>query len=167
MRQPPSRSKRYRFPGELLSHAVWRYYRFRLRYRGVEELPAERGIAVSYETIRRRCREFGPTFADSVRRRRARPGDKWTRHRSILDEVHRKFNGRRRRLWRAVSQDGVVLGLLVQARRNQEAAEAFLRRLVDEQGDQPRVVITDKLASSPAAVRRVLPGVEHRRPNEI
>ena len=93
-----------------------------------------------------------------MRRRRPRPGDKWH-----LDEVQLKINGRRHWLWRAVDQDGVVLDILVQPRRNQEAAEAFLRRLVDGHGYQPRVVITDKLASYPPAVRRVLPGAEHRR----
>jgi putative transposase len=158
MHQPSSLYKRYRFPGEIISHAVWLYYRFLLSYRDVEELLAERGIAVSYETIRRWCRTFGQTFADGVRRRRARPGDKWH-----LDEVHLKINGRKHWLWRAVDQEGVVLDILVQPRRNQEAAEAFLRRLVEGQGYQPRVVITDKLASSPLALLGVLPGVEHRR----
>jgi hypothetical protein len=84
-------------PGELSSHAVWRYYRFRLSYRDVEELLAARGIAVRYETIRRWCPKFGPTFADGVRRRRARPGDKWH-----LDEVQVKSNGRKPWRWRAV-----------------------------------------------------------------
>jgi putative transposase len=76
VQQPSPRYKRHRFPGELISHAVWRYYRFLLSYRDVEELLAERGITVSYETIRRWCRKFGQTFADAVRRRRPRPGDK-------------------------------------------------------------------------------------------
>jgi len=158
MRQPSLLYKRHRFPGEIISHAVWLYYRFLLSYRDIEELLAERGIAVSYETIRRWCRKFGPTFADGVRRRRPRPGDKWH-----LDEMQLKINGRKHWLWRAVDQNGVVLDILVQPRRNQEAAEAFLRRLVDGNGYRPRVVITDKLASSPPALRRVLPGVEHRR----
>jgi putative transposase len=124
----------------------------------VEELLAERGIAVSYETIRRWCRKFGPTFAAGLRRRRPRPGDNWH-----LDEVQLKINGSRHWLWRAVDQDGVVLDILVQRRRNQEAAETFLRRVVGGCGYRPRVVLTDKLASYPPAVRRVLPGVEHRR----
>ena len=144
--------------GEIISHAVWLYYRFLLSYRDVEELLAERGIAVSYETVRRWCRKFGPAFADGVRRRRPRPGDKWH-----CDEVQLKISGRKHWLWRAVDQAGIVLDLLVQERRNQEAAEAFLRRLVEGQGYRPRVVITDKLASYPPGVRRVLPGVEHRR----
>ncbi len=158
MSQPSSLYKRHRFPGEVISHAVWLYYRFLLSYRDVEELLAERGIAVSYETVRRWCRKFGQMFADGVRRRRPRPGDKWH-----LDEVQLKINGRKHWLWRAVDQEGVVLDILVQSRRNQEAAETFLRRVVDGCGYAPRVVITDKLASYSPAVRRVLPGVEHRR----
>ena len=158
MHQPSSLYKRHRFPGEIISHAVWLYDRFLLSYRDVEELLAERGIAVSYETIRRWCRNFGPTFADGGRRRRPRPGDKWH-----IDEMQLKINGRKHWLWRAVDQDGVVLDILVQGRRNQEAAEAFLRRVIDGTRCQPRVVITDKLASYPPALRRVLPGVAHRR----
>ena len=158
MAQPVSLYKRHRFPGEIISHAVWLYYRFLLSYRDGEELLVERGIVVSYETIRRWCRRFGQTFADEVRRRRPRPGDKWH-----LDEVQLKINGHKHWLWRAVDQEGVVLDILVQARRNQEAAETFLRRVVDGCGYQPRVVITDKLASYPPAVRRVLPQAEHRR----
>src|ERR687885_1916529 len=100
MRQPSSMYKRHRFPGELISHAVWLYYRFLLSYRDVEELLAERGIAVSYETIRRGCRRFGQTFADGVRRRRPRPGDKWH-----LDAVQRKSKGRKPWLWRGGEQE--------------------------------------------------------------
>jgi putative transposase len=151
-------SKRHRFPGEISSHAVWRSFRFLLSYRDVEELLAERGIAVSDETIRRWCRKFGQAFAEGRRRRRPRPGDKWH-----VDEVQLKSNGRKHWLWRAVDQDGIVLDLLVQPRRHQEAAAAFLRRVVEGNGSQPRVVITDTLARSPPALRRVLPGVEHRR----
>ncbi|HEV2122357.1 MAG TPA: IS6 family transposase [Chloroflexota bacterium] len=158
MRQPSSLYRRHRFPGELISHAVWLYYRFLLSYRDVEELLAERGVTVSYETIRRWCRKFGQTYEDELRRRRARPGDKWH-----IDEVQLKINGRKHWLWCAVDQEGVVLDILVQQRRNQEAAEIFLCRLVKGCGYAPRVVITDKLASYPGAVRRVLSGTEHRR----
>src|SRR5262249_55868423 len=119
---------------------------------------AERGVAVSSETVRRWCRTFGPAFADGVRRRRPRPGDEWH-----LDEVQPQINGKKPWRWRAVDQDGVVLGILVQARRNREAAEACLRRVVDGCGDRPGGVVTDKRARSPPAVRRVLPGAEHRR----
>jgi putative transposase len=158
VRQIGSLYKRHRFPGAIISHAVWLYYRFLLSYRDVEELLAERGLAVSYETVRRWCVKFGPPFADGVRRRRPRPGDKWH-----LAEVQLKINGRKHWLWRAVDQDGVVLDILVQARRNQAAAETFLRRLVEGSGYEPRVVITDKLASYPPALRQVLPRTEHRR----
>jgi transposase-like protein len=129
-----------------------------LSHRDVEELLAERGIAVSYETVRRWCLKFGAAYADGVRRRRPRPGDKWH-----LDEVQLKINGTRHWLWRAVDQEGVVLDILVQRRRNQEVAEAFLRRVLNGQGYEPRVVITDTLASYPPAVRRVLPRAQHRR----
>ena len=158
MQQPSSLSKRHRFPGELISHAVWRYCRCLLSSRDVEELLAERGSAGSDETIRRWCRKVGQAFADGLRRRRPRPGDKWH-----LDEVHLKINGRKHWLWRAVDQEGIVLDSLVQKRRHQEAAAAFVRRLVEGQGYRPRVVLTDTLASSPPALKRVLPGVEHRR----
>jgi putative transposase len=148
--RPSPLYKRHRFPVELISHAVWLSYRFLLSYRDVEELLAERGGAVSYETIRRWCTKFGQDFADGLRRRRPCPGDKWH-----CDEVQLKINGREHWLWRAVDQEGVVLDILVQPRRNQEAAEAFLRRVVQGQGYQPRVVITDRLASYPPALRHV------------
>ena len=112
MHQPSSFYKRRRFSGEIISHAVWLYFRFLLSYRAVEELLAERGIAVSYETIRRWCRKFGQTFAGGLRRRRARPpGDTWH-----LDEVQLKINGRTHWRWRAVDQDGIVRDILVQQR---------------------------------------------------
>jgi len=125
----PARDPLYRgerFPAEIISHAVWLYYRFHLSHRDVEELLAERGVQVSYEAIRLWCRKFGPAFAAALRRRRARPGDKWH-----LDEVQLKSNGRRHWLWRAVDQDGLVLDILVQARRDQHAADRFLRRVLE------------------------------------
>jgi putative transposase len=158
--QPSSLSKCYRFAGEIIRLAVWLSYRFLLSSRDVEELRAERGITVSHATARRWCQEFGQAFADGLRRRRPRPGDTWHG-----DEVQPKTNGRKHWLWRAVDQDGIVLGIFVQERRTQEAAEAFLRRVVGGCGYRPRVVITDELASYPPAVRRVLLGVEYRRHN--
>ena len=150
--------KRHRFPAEIISHCVWLHHRFGLSLRDVEELLAGRGVTLTYETVRLWCRKFGPAFAAGRRQRRPRPGDRWH-----LDEVPLTINGQKHWLWRAVDQDGVVLDILVQPRRNREAAEAFLRRVVDGCGYQPRVVITDKLASYPPAIRRVLPGAEHRR----
>lgn len=148
---------RHRFPPEIIAHAVWLYFRFCLSHRDVEELLAERGVRVSYEAIRRWCLKFGPTYAQRLRRRRPRPGDKWH-----VDEVALRINGQRHWLWRAVDQDGMVLDILVQRRRDQHAAEAFLQRIL-RVADAPRVLVTDKLASYPPAVRRVLPMVDHRR----
>jgi putative transposase len=125
----------------------------------VQDLLAERGLIVGHETIRQWRTRFGATFAADLRRRRARAGDKWH-----LDEVALKIRGKRHWLWRSVDQHGVVLDILVQERRDQAAAERFLHGLLDgEGGAEPRVVITDKLASYPPAIKRVLPTAEHRR----
>src|SRR6266508_5788014 len=149
----------YRFPPEIIAHAVWLYFRFHLSFRDVQDLLAARGVVVSHETIRQWCTKFGATFAAGLRRRRGRAGDKWH-----LDEVALKIRGKRHWLWRAVDQHGVVLDILVQDRRDQAAAERFLHRVLDgEGGAVPRVVITDKLASYPPAIKRVLPTAEHRR----
>jgi putative transposase len=159
--EPADRSpyRGYRFPPEIIAHAVWLYFRFHLSFRDVQDLLAERGIVVSHESIRQWCTKFGATFAAGLRRRRVRAGDKWH-----LDEVALKIRGRHHWLWRAVDQHGVILDILVQERRDQVAAERFLRRVLDgEAGVEPRVVITDKLASYPPAIRRALPNSEHRR----
>ena len=148
----------YRFPPETIAHAVWLYFRFALSYRAVEELLAERGVIVPDETVRQWGRKFGQAYANELRRRRPRPGDKWH-----LDAVFMQINGRQHSLWRAVDQDGNVLDILVQARRDKHAATKFLRKLLKGLTYVPRVVITDKLASYGAAKREVLPSVEHRR----
>jgi len=131
---------------------------FSLSLRDVEELLAERGVTVTYETIRAWCSKFGPGYAAGLRRRRARTSDKWH-----LDEVLLKIKGKRHWLWRAVDKHGVVLDILVQQRRDQHAAETFLRGVLAAVGSEPPVVITDKLASYPPALRCVLPNTEHRR----
>src|ERR687894_2089632 len=138
--------KHHRFPGEIISHAVWLYYRFSLSHRDVEELLFVRGVSVSYEAIRKWCRKFGQQYANELKRRRPRPGDKWH-----LDEVFLRINGKTQYLWRAVDQDGNVLDILVQSRRNQQAAEKFFRKLLKEYEYVPRVIITDKLPSYGAA----------------
>jgi len=150
--------KHHRFPPEIIGHAVWLYFRFALSYRDVEELLAERGVILTYETVRQWCRKFGQTYANELRRRRPRPGDKWH-----LDEVFVRINGVTHYLWRAVDQDGTVLDILVQSRRDQCAATRFFRKLLTQARYVPRVVITDKLARYGAAMRVLLPGVEHRR----
>jgi hypothetical protein len=115
---PTDRYKNHRFPAEIISHGIWLYYRFCLSYRDVEELLFARGVMVSYEAIRKWCRKFGQAYANQLRRRRARPGDKWH-----LDEVFLTIRGVRHYLWRAVDQDGNVLDILVQRRRDKTAAK--------------------------------------------
>jgi len=150
--------KGFRFPPEIISHAVWLYFRFSLSFRDVEELLAQRGIVVSYETVRQWCLKFGQTYANELRRRRPRCGDKWH-----LDEVVLTIRGKKHFLWRAVDQDGNVLDILVQSRRNKKAARRFFRKLLKGLQYVPRVIITDKLKSYGAAKREILPGVEHRQ----
>src|SRR6478736_4123403 len=117
--------KGHRYPVEIINHCVWLYFRFPLSFREVEELMLTRGVVVSYETIRRWCAKFGQAYANQLRRRRPRPGDKWH-----FDEVFVGINGRLRYLWRAVDQHGNVLDVLVQSRRNAVAAKKFFRRLL-------------------------------------
>src|SRR6266496_5201428 len=148
----------YRFPCEIISHAVWLYFRFPLGLRMVEELLAARGIIVSHETVRQWARKFGQQFANRIGRRLPRIGDKWH-----LDEVVLKIAGVQQWLWRAVDQTGIVLDVLVQRRRNKQAAKRLLRKLLKKQMRPPRVMITDKLASYGAAKREVMPGIEHRQ----
>ena len=148
----------YRFPPEVISHTIWLYFRFPLSLRMVEEMLAARGILVSHETVRQWARKFGQAFANQIRRRLPRPGDTWH-----LDEVVITIAGEKHWLWRAVDQDGIVLDVLVQGRRNKRAAKRLLRKLLKRQGRAPRVLITDKLASYPAAKKELMPGVEHRR----
>ncbi|MEV7738874.1 IS6 family transposase [Streptomyces sp. NPDC088921] len=150
--------KGHRYPVEVISHCVWLYFRFPLSFREVEELMLERGVTVSYETVRRWCGKFGQQYANALRRRQPRPGDKWH-----LDEVFVKINGQQKYLWRAVDQDGNVLDILVQNHRDKAAARRFLRRLLEKTGAVPRVVVTDKLRSYGAALREVMPCVEHRQ----
>jgi putative transposase len=125
MKKPPDPHHRHRFPANLISHVVWLYHVFSLSFRDVELLLAERGVIVSYESVRRWCLKFGSAFADNLRRRRPRPGDKWH-----LDEVFIRVQGELRYLWRAVDQNGVVLDILVQSRRDGAAAKGFLKRLL-------------------------------------
>jgi len=149
-------SHRRRFPAEIISHCVWLYFRFCLSYRDVEEIMAERGVAVTYETIRDWSQKFGGTYAKRLRSRATRPGDRWH-----LDEVYLSINGKLQYLWRAVDQDGEVLDILVQPRRNKQAAKKFFRKLLKGLQYIPRVIITDKLGSYAAAKAEILPNVAH------
>ncbi len=148
----------YRFPAEIISHAVWLYFRFPLSLRMVDELLAARGIIVSHETVRQWALKFGQVFANQTRRRLPAAGDKWH-----MDEVVLTIAGVKHWLWRAVDQNGVVLDILVQSRRDTRAAKRLLCKLLKRQCRPPRVMITDKLASYGVAKCQVMPSVEHRK----
>ncbi len=137
---------------------VWLYFRFSLSFRDIEELMASRGIVVTYETIRQWTLRFGQQYAAELRRRQPRRGDKWH-----LDEVVLTIKGKHHYLWRAVDQDGHVLDVLVQSRRDRQAAKRFFRKLLKGLRYVPRVLITDKLKSYAAAKAQIMPGVEHRQ----
>jgi transposase-like protein len=137
---------RRQFPPAVIRHAVWLYMRFTLSYRDVEDLFAERGLDISYETVRRRVLKFGPLFARELRRRRPRPTSRWH-----LDEMAVTIAGRQFWLWRAVDDEGEVLDLLVQRRRDKAAVVTLMRKLLKKQGFAPDVLVTDKLRSYGAA----------------
>jgi putative transposase len=147
---------RHRFAAEIISHCVWLYFRFSLSFRDNEEMLAMRGVTLSYETVREWCLKFGQTDANGLRHKSPRPGDQWH-----LDEVFLKINGRLHYLWRAVDQDGDVLDVLVQNRRDKKAAKKFFRKLLTGLRYVPRVIITDKLRSYSAAKAEVMPSVKH------
>jgi putative transposase len=153
----PVSYKRHRFPSQIIAHAVWLYFRFPLSLRLVEEMLLERGIVVSYETIRRWGKKFGPEYARRLRRKPPRPTDIWH-----LDEGVISIASKKHWLWRAVDEDGYVLDEIVQSRRNTKAAKRLLTRLMKKQGAAPKRIITDKLSSYGAARRQVMPRVEHR-----
>src|SRR5580692_10133806 len=152
MKPPPDPHYRHRFPAEIISYAVWLYYVFSLSLRDAKLLLAERGVVVSYETVRRWCKKFGAGFADRLRRHRPRPGDKWH-----LDEVFTRLQGVQHYLWRAVDQDGVVLDILIQPRRDSNVAKRFFKRLLKGLEYVPRVIVTDKFRSCGVAQRHLLP----------
>ncbi len=155
---PPTVSyKNHRFPPQVIAHAVWLYFRFPLSLRLVEEMLLERGIIVSYETIRRWGRKFGPAYTKQLRRKTPSRNDVWH-----LDEVVISIGGHKHWLWRALDQDGYVLDEIVQIRRDTKAAKRLLIRLLRKQGHKPKRIITDKLHSYGAAKREVMPSVEHR-----
>ena len=141
---------RHRFPPLIIQHSIWLYFKFPLSYRDVEDLLAERGVDVSYETVRRWALKFGSAYARKLRAFRPRPSGQWH-----LDEVFVSINGKRSNLWRAVDGEGEVLEILVQSRRNKRAALKLMRKLLKKQGFVPDAVVTDKLPSYGAALREL------------
>ena len=138
------------FPPDIVQHAVWLYCRYSLSLRDVEELLAERGIEVSYETIRRWVARFGPQIAWRLRQSRPSAHPQWH-----LDEMFTSFGGKRMYLWRAIDQDGEILDVLVQAKRDTKAALKLMRRLLKRQGFAPRTMVTDKWRAYAAAIREL------------
>ena len=155
MKTRPNSYNGYRCPAEIISHTVWLYHRFTLSFRDIEDLLAERGIIVTYETIRQWCQKFGLNYAKKLRNKQGKAGDTW-----YADEVFLTINGQRQYLWRAVDQDGDVVDILVQSRRNKKAAVRFFRKMLKTHGT-PRKIVTDKLRSYGAARKEVMPSVMH------
>ena len=148
----------YRFPPEIIQHAIWLYIRFTLSFRDVEDLLAERGIMVSYETVRRWVNHFGPKIAADLRKRRPKPHTIWH-----LDEVYLKIDGRMVYLWRAVDAEGEVLDVLVQTRRNKRATLKLMRKLLKKYGFVPDKLVTDELRSYAAAASHLGIAKRHER----
>jgi putative transposase len=146
----------YRFPPEIIARAVWLYHRFTLIFRDVEDLLAERNVTVSYETIRQWCLTFGPDYARRIKKSQGPRGDRW-----FLDEVVISIQGKRRYLWRAVDQDGDLIEILVQKRKDTKAAKRFFRKVLRSQAHVPIEITTDKLRSYAAAKREVMASVPH------
>ena len=148
--------KRHRFPPEIIQHTVWLYHRFNLSHRDIEDMLAKRGIAVSYEAIRLWCNKFGSKYAQRLRRKHQGFGDTF-----FIDEVFVKIQGKQHYLWRAVDQDGEVVDVFLQKRRNGKAAKRFFRRLLRNHQGEPRKIVTDKLGSYGVAHRELIPESIH------
>ena len=148
--------KRHRFPVEIIQYAVWLYYRFNLSHRDIEDLMSERGIEVSYESIRLWCNKFGPQYVKRLKRRHLGFGDTF-----YIDEVFVKIQGKQQYLWRAVDQDGEVVDVYLQTRRDGAAAKRFFKRLLKNHHDEPRKIVTDNLRSYGVAHRELIPDTIH------
>ena len=148
--------KRHRFPPDIISYAVWLYYRYNLSHRDIEDLLAERGIIVTRESIRLWCIKFGALYTRRLKRKHRGYGDTF-----YIDEVFIKINGKQNYLWRAVDQDGEVVDVYLQAKRDGAAAKRFFRRLIRNNGGEPRKIVTDKLRSYGVAHRELIPDTIH------
>ncbi len=148
--------KRYRFPSEIIQYMVWLYYRFNLSHRDIEDLLAERGINVTYEAIRLWCNRFGLIYSARLKRKHWGYGDTF-----FFDEVFVRIDGKQHYLWRAVDQDGEVVDVFLQKRRDGAAAKRFFRRLLKAHGSDPRKIVTDKLRSYGVAHRELIPNTVH------
>ncbi len=143
--------KRYRFPPEVIQYAVWLYFRLNLSHRDIEDLLAQRGIVVTHESIRLWCNKFGSKYAARLRRKHQGYGDTF-----FIDEVFIKIDGKQRYLWRAVDQDGGVVDVFLQNRRDAKAAKRFFKRMLKKHKGEPRKIVTDKLRSYGVAHRELI-----------
>ena len=148
--------KRHRFPPEIIGYAVWLYYRFNLSHRDIKDLLAERGVTISYESIRLWCIKFGRKYSERLKRKHRGFGDTF-----YIDEVFVKISGKQHYLWRAVDQDGEIVDVFLQARRDGAAAKRFFKRLLRSHGGEPRKIVTDKLRSYGVAHRELIPETIH------
>ena len=148
--------KRHRFPPDIISYAVWLYYRFNLSHRDIEDLLAERGVTVSREAIRLWCIKFGAIYTRRLKRNHRGYGDTF-----YIDEVFVEINGKQYYLWRAVDQDGEVVDVYLQEKRDGAAAKRFFKRLLRSHGSEPRKIVTDKMRSYGVAHRELVPDVIH------
>ena len=148
--------KRHRFPPDIISYAVWLYFRFNLSHRDIEDLLAQRGIIVSYKSIQLWCIKFGRIYARRLKRRHKGYGDTF-----YIDEVFVKINGKQQYLWRAVDQDGEIVDVFLQSRRDEAAAKRFFKRLLRRHSGEPREIVTDKLRSYGVAHRDLIPETIH------
>ncbi len=148
--------KQYQYPVEIIQYSVWLYYRFNLSQRDIEDLLAERGIFVSYESIRLWCNKFGPKYANRLKRKHQGYGDTF-----FIDEVFVKIGGKQHYLWRAVDQDGEVIDMFLQKRRDGAAAKRFFKRILEKHRREPRKITTDKLKSYGVAHRKLIPNTIH------
>ncbi len=148
--------KHHRFPPEIIQFAVWLYHRFSLSHRDIEDLLAERGITVSYESIRLWCNKFGAKYARRLKKKHQGYGDIF-----FIDEVFVKIDGKQHYLWRAVDQDGEIVDVFIQRRRDSKAAKHFFSRLLKTHRNEPRKIVTDKLRSYGVAHRELMPDAIH------
>ncbi len=156
MKRPTTMYKRHRFPPEIIQYAVWLYHRFNLSHRDIEDLLAERGITVSYEAIRLWCNKFGLKYVRRLKKKHQGYGDTF-----FIDEVFVKIDGKQHYLWRAVDQDGEIVDVFLQLRRDGKAAKRFFKRLLKAHRMEPRKIVTDKLRSYGVAHRDLIPDTIH------
>jgi len=148
--------KRHRFPPEIIQYAVWLYHRFNLSHRDIEDLLAERGITVSYEAIRLWCNKFGLKYVRRLKKKHQGYGDTF-----FIDEVFVRIDGKQHYLWRAVDQDGEIVDVFLQRRRDGKAAKRFFKRLLKAHRMEPRKIVTEKLRSYGVAHRELIPDTIH------